>query len=212
MPIGVNTAARLMQLNRRYATSLLLSETTAVGLGPSAPEPPVSTAHGINHDCSVEREHNGVSQHLSVPEGHPPLSVRLLDVVAVKGKKIGTKIYECLRTVPDLSDSCKPFVDTDPESLRCALLEAHYPPAMALYLAKKFERAASQFALIEKALKASYSSSAGQSAVKLRPDDAAALLRTRCLRFADAPPPQDWDGIDKLVSKCFVAARAATDT
>ena len=54
-----------------------------------------------------------------------------------------------------------------------------------------FARAAAQLASLEAAL------AGGQ----LRPDEAAAVLRARCLRFAQQPPPPDWDGVDKVQTK-----------
>ena len=98
--------------------------------------------------------------------------VRPLDIVAVKGKKKGVKIYE-LRA---LKNSDPLLLPTDEDINFCAQFER----GVTLYRDKRWEEAIEQFMKIE----AEYGK-----------DFAAALYIDRCKIYKKNPPPPHWDGI-----------------
>jgi adenylate cyclase len=92
---------------------------------------------------------------------------RPVDVVQVKGRQSGVKLYEllCLAT------------DEDREARDLAALGEQ---GLGAYLARDFEAAARRF----------------DAMLRLRPHDpAAAMLLDRCREFIAAPPPADWTGV-----------------
>jgi adenylate cyclase len=92
---------------------------------------------------------------------------RAIDVVAVKGKARGVKVYELLA----------PASDGDARAVRVA---AQSETALEAYLARDFARAEAGWAAVLEDL----------------PDDrAAAMMRERAREYAANPPPADWNGV-----------------
>jgi adenylate cyclase len=101
------------------------------------------------------------------------LLARPIDVVAVKGKARGVRVYEPIALVKDATEADRSF---------CAACAR----ALDLYLARDFEGAAR----------------AWDDALAARPDDPAAkTMKTRARDFAAAPPPDDWDGTKVMHEK-----------
>jgi adenylate cyclase len=98
---------------------------------------------------------------------------RPVDVVRVKGKRRGVRVYELLGLATD--------DDAEARQL-AALAEA----GLEAYLGRRFEAAAACF----------------EQALGLRPRDrAAALLLERSRLFLGAPPPAEWDGVHVMTEK-----------
>jgi len=98
---------------------------------------------------------------------------RPVDLVRVKGKRRGVRVYEllCLAT------------DHDEEARELAVLADR---GLEAYAARQFETAAHCF----------------EGVLRLRPQDRpAALLLERCRRFMSAPPPAEWDGVYVVTEK-----------
>jgi adenylate cyclase len=92
---------------------------------------------------------------------------RPVDIVQVKGKHRGVRIYELLCLASD-----------DDEPARA--LAAAFEEGLAAYVARDFRGAADCF----------------ERALLLRSQDPpASLLLDRCRRFMRSPPPEDWDGV-----------------
>ena len=106
---------------------------------------------------------------------------RPLDQVAVKGKENGTKIFEVLGRMWDVSDAEKEFAESQSK-------------AFELYFDRKFSSAA-----------AMYKKTAEMFEAERGYEDAAALLlEARCLDYAGPnPPPTEWDGTEVLKKKHF---------
>ena len=102
----------------------------------------------------------------------PRLPCRLIDVVAVKGKNEGVKIYTVKRTLTGTEKKAWDFHNRG--------MELYLPPL------KNFIAAGKQF----------------EEALALLPNDfnAAALLE-RCKSYRAAPPPPDWNGVEIIKSK-----------
>jgi adenylate cyclase len=99
---------------------------------------------------------------------------RPVDVVAVKGKVEGVRVYELL-TTPDAPDAA------DAQKLADAA-----EGALARYLARDFAGA----------------EAAWRAILHDRPGDAASqLMADRAGRFAKAPPPDGWTGVYEAESK-----------
>jgi adenylate cyclase len=93
--------------------------------------------------------------------------MRAIDVVAVKGKRIGTRIYEPL---------CR---RSDPEAAQADELARASFAALDAYLARRFDEAAEGY----------------RALLVMRPGDAAfSEMLARAVRFRAAPPPEEWDG------------------
>ncbi|OGV67011.1 MAG: hypothetical protein A3K19_29590 [Lentisphaerae bacterium RIFOXYB12_FULL_65_16] len=91
---------------------------------------------------------------------------RWLDIVAVKGRTQGVRIFELLAEKGGLDEDTTSFV-------------ALYEDALRQYLARDWERARRTFG----------------EAVRLRPGDRpATLLVERCTVYLATPPPDDWTG------------------
>ncbi|MBW8308099.1 MAG: adenylate/guanylate cyclase domain-containing protein [Candidatus Paracaedibacteraceae bacterium] len=98
--------------------------------------------------------------------------VRPLDIVAVKGKKKGVKIYE----LKALKNSDPLLLPTDEDINFCA----QFDHGVTLYRDKRWDEAIEQFMKIE----AEYGK-----------DFTAALYIDRCKTYKKNPPPPHWDGI-----------------
>ncbi|MCP5452619.1 MAG: adenylate/guanylate cyclase domain-containing protein [Spirochaetaceae bacterium] len=96
---------------------------------------------------------------------------RILDLVAVKGKTKGVRIYTARRSVTPVE----------------AKAWAVHEEAMAMYLARRFREASIMFRSVTDEL--------GPD------DYASAMMAERCGRYAAEPPPDDWDGVEVLHSK-----------
>ena len=149
----VNLASRMEGLNKMYHTELLITESvyTRISAGSTAPENTNSPA---------------------VSSAEPRLSCRLLDIVAVKGKNEGVKIYTVKRRL-----------NTEEEKAWTC-----HNQGMELYLppARKFTEAAARF----------------EEVLRLLPDDFNAKnLLERCRAYSANPPPPDWNGVEIMKSK-----------
>jgi len=92
--------------------------------------------------------------------------MRVIDVVAVKGKKTGVRVYEPLATAAGADERTKKIA---------ALSET----AIEAYLAREFAAAAARYAEL----------------LELLPGDlAATTLRARCEAFEREPPLEEWSG------------------
>jgi class 3 adenylate cyclase/HAMP domain-containing protein len=102
----------------------------------------------------------------------PRLPCRLLDIVAVKGKKEGVRIYTVKRTLDSITEKAW----------------SYHNQGMALYLPPKkdFVGAAKYFAEILKILPGDFN---------------AANLLQRCKTYNANPPPPDWNGVEIMHSK-----------
>jgi adenylate cyclase len=92
---------------------------------------------------------------------------RPIDVVAVKGKAQGTRVYELLALADEPAED---------ERRLAALSEA----ALSAYAARDFAAAIASW----------------QEVLALRPDDRAAqVMIERAQSYVHAPPPADWQGV-----------------
>ena len=92
---------------------------------------------------------------------------RPLDVVAVKGKALGVRVYGLLCLVSDRDETTDRLVDLSEK-------------ALAAYLGRDFTGASKLYAEI----------------LALRPGDSAAeVMKARAEAFEKAPPPNDWNGV-----------------
>jgi len=108
---------------------------------------------------------------------------RPVDVVAVKGKKEPTTVYELMTTPANLT----------PES--SAMFEAcrRHREAFQSYQSRDFARAKDVFQEVGDVL----------AAAGLPPDMSSRLLAGRCEKFLSEPPGPEWDGVDRLATKSF---------
>jgi adenylate cyclase len=97
---------------------------------------------------------------------------RVIDVVAVKGKRKGVKVYELLGRA-DEADAASPET----------ALATTYAAAFDAYLKRDF---AAALALLEP---------------QIHVDPPSKVLAERCRRLVVAPPPDDWDGVFIATSK-----------
>lgn len=105
---------------------------------------------------------------------------RPVDVVAVKGKVQGTPVYEALPL----------YANEDNQKLTAC--EKHQK-AFELYQQRRFDQAAELFQEVENTF----------VATGCDKDVASRILRKRCLEYMKDPPPEDWDGVDRLQKKTF---------
>lgn len=96
---------------------------------------------------------------------------RLIDTVAVKGKTESVKIYTARRALGPMEKEAW----------------AIHEDAMAHYYARRFEKARDLFRNVTAAIG--------------RDDFASRSMAERCARYMDAPPPDDWDGVEVLHEK-----------
>lgn len=93
---------------------------------------------------------------------------RPIDVVAVKGKAQGVRVFELLALVGE---------EGEPEARALAEKSER---ALAAYLARDFARAAALWREIES---------------ERTEDEAARVMRVRAERYSNDPPPEGWDGV-----------------
>ncbi|OQX29911.1 MAG: hypothetical protein B0D92_01145 [Spirochaeta sp. LUC14_002_19_P3] len=98
---------------------------------------------------------------------------RLLDKVAVKGKKKGVYVYELIARNGEIGQTQKHFIEESDKAVR-------------LYFGKEWEKALEIFA---KLLRHDSSDTLSQ------------ILGTRCQEFLKNPPPENWDGVYIVTSK-----------
>jgi adenylate cyclase len=108
--------------------------------------------------------------------------VRPLDIVAVKGKEKGTKIFELVGRVGDeqiypVSDATLKFCE-------------EFTNAFDLYIEQKWAKAKKAFEALEVLNKETK-----------HPDHAIAMYIERCKNFINNPPGDDWDGVVHLKEK-----------
>jgi adenylate cyclase len=96
---------------------------------------------------------------------------RLIDRVAVKGKKQGVKIYTARRKLSD--------AESEAWGLHNGAMEMFYP-------GRDFQGAAERFRQVQRILPQDY---------------AAKLLEGRCRELLQNPPPKDWDGVTVMEHK-----------
>ncbi len=103
---------------------------------------------------------------------------RPLDIVAVKGKKVRTKIYELLAQY-----NAEPEIAPTQEMIDFC---AEFTKAYDLFVQRKFQEAEQIFkALLEK-----------------KPEDTPCKIYIdRCVKFIKNPPPDDWDATNKMEIK-----------
>ena len=99
--------------------------------------------------------------------------MRPVDVVAVKGKKQGVKVYEPLALVSESDEKAESVA---------ALSER----AVDAYLSRRFDEASRLFAEVLRMLPA---------------DPAATTMRDRALRYQREPPGEDWSGAHVMTEK-----------
>lgn len=107
---------------------------------------------------------------------------RPVDLVAVKGKKEPTRIFE-VWSWPTTNAVAK------------EVAEAH-AKGFTLYLERKFEEARSVFTKVS------------EDVIRLRGgppagDEVSRQMLSRCEEYIRNPPPADWDGVDRLKAKTF---------
>ena len=106
-------------------------------------------------------------------EARDAIVARPIDIVAVKGKKQGIRLYELLALAADQDAAAETLAATSTRALDA-------------YVARRFGDAAAAWAEV----------------LALRPDDVAAtILRDRALAFEQAPPPPEWTGVFVATSK-----------
>ena len=96
---------------------------------------------------------------------------RLIDILQYKGKDIPVRIYELLGEKGKIA----------PEMLR---RRDEYERAFALYTDRKFSEARDRF-----------------SRLREEGDPPATSMEMRCARFLEEPPPDDWNGVWKMLRK-----------
>jgi len=110
---------------------------------------------------------------------------RPVDVVAVKGKKQPTVVYEVLGDVLTADDKIKEAA-------------VKHNEAFKLYQERNFNEAAKRFWQVS-----------GVLANCGRADCASSILLNRCRGYIDEPPPADWDGVERLNRKSWEVATSA---
>lgn len=106
-------------------------------------------------------------------------TLRPVDIVAVKGKSKPTTVYDVMQ-VPKSNQ-------------KMAEAAAKHEQAFNLYQARKFELAHALFEEVATTIEKANS----------KPDEPSRMLMSRCKAYIAVPPPEDWDGVDKLTSKSF---------
>lgn len=100
---------------------------------------------------------------------------RELDLLAVKGKKQGVRVYELVGIRGE----------DDPDDARQAAL-ARFGEALAQYRLQRFERALALF---------------GEALDLFGDDGPCRTYLQRCLRYQDDPPGEGWDGVFRMTTK-----------
>jgi len=107
---------------------------------------------------------------------------RPVDLVAVKGKKEPTTVLQPLE-LKDLNSN------EDNVSVNETIAETH-TQAFDLYRERHFTEAAELFGAVN-----------DHYAVQGTADEPSRILRARCLKYAQEPPADDWDGVERLTKK-----------
>lgn len=106
-------------------------------------------------------------------EAKGAVEARMIDVVAVKGRKQGVILYELVSEKEDLEKGEKSFIDLFNEGMAC-------------YLARRWSEAIRMF----------------QETSRQNPlDKPSQMLLERCRSYASHPPPGDWSGVVELTQK-----------
>mmetsp|Transcript_1036 Transcript_1036/g.1295 ORF Transcript_1036/g.1295 Transcript_1036/m.1295 type:complete len:1790 (+) Transcript_1036:84-5453(+) len=223
---GVNTASRLEETNKRYATRTLISE---------------ATFKHINGEISGSRLKGGGVKSSTIFISRP------VDRVIFKGKTKPTTLYEIVGFKQDRSVSRAPSAGSDDvdiirspsapllaervekaiagakgsedfshivreesvsiEEMKRLMMEAHNT-AWTCFMARDFHRGRRLFALVDEMQR----ELGPRTVVSGLPFDfgdgslgdcAAIRLRDRCDSFIKKPPPADWDGAEVLADKHF---------
>jgi adenylate cyclase len=103
---------------------------------------------------------------------------RPLDVVTVKGKTKGVKIYELVGILEGNSS----LFPSQEQMTFCKLFEKGFQ----LYLERRWDEAVNTFEEIHKQFGTDYTT---------------AMYIERCQKFKENPPPENWDGVEHLTSK-----------
>eukprot|EP00927_Polykrikos_kofoidii_P038094 TRINITY_DN32371_c0_g1_i1.p1 TRINITY_DN32371_c0_g1~~TRINITY_DN32371_c0_g1_i1.p1 ORF type:complete len:1076 (+),score=156.81 TRINITY_DN32371_c0_g1_i1:83-3310(+) len=112
---------------------------------------------------------------------------RPVDLVAVKGKKEPTTVYEIMHS--NRKDDLK---------WRRQVAGRH-DVGFKLYLEREFEEASAVFQDVEDMFEEEGFS-----------DTSSRMLQSRCDAYIKHPPPEDWDGVDRLSKKTFEAIEATS--
>jgi adenylate cyclase len=104
--------------------------------------------------------------------------MRPVDVVAVKGKVTGVRVYELLAGLPD-----DPEVPPSVDDLRCQALTEQ---AFKAYIGRDFRAALSLYEQLTLAF----------------PDDRIGpMFMQRCTEYLTQPPAADWTGVTRMTTK-----------
>lgn len=113
---------------------------------------------------------------------HNMIACRPLDLVAVKGKSLPTKLYDLMEV--DLTQGPGKEKAFQAVKMHCK--------AFALYLECRFDEAKKLFQEVNSSF-----ASLGVT------DGPSQLMINRCEGYLRKPPPPDWDGVDRLTKKTF---------
>jgi predicted ATPase/class 3 adenylate cyclase len=186
---GIGMWRSLEELNSRSAA--LGQPELRMGIGVSTGPVVLGTVGGPNRiQCSVVGDTvnlaSRIEQLTKIYRGHFLISartfrsltgsheVRMVDRVAVKGKDAAIEVYE--------------VIEAESPEQRAAKLATRPPLAAAMrwYFDREFETALTLFKQVSAE----------------NPEDAVPVLFSeRCVRYLQAPPPEDWQGYEKLAGK-----------
>lgn len=129
---------------------------------------------------------------------------RPVDLVAVKGKKEPTTVYEVMGLRKD-----------DESAMIGRLAQAHID-AFKMYQDRRFADAKNLFQTVISSLETtetiqpsrSMDSQCGGPIVAQLSTHSAALMVKRCTQYLKDPPPENWDGVDRLSKKTFEPVEA----
>eukprot|EP00929_Paragymnodinium_shiwhaense_P103316 TRINITY_DN6672_c0_g1_i2.p1 TRINITY_DN6672_c0_g1~~TRINITY_DN6672_c0_g1_i2.p1 ORF type:complete len:1202 (-),score=323.56 TRINITY_DN6672_c0_g1_i2:71-3676(-) len=124
------------------------------------------------------------------------LICRPVDLVAVKGKTKPTTVYEIIGAAKAYGNAKKTYSDAaigDEWMRQAATLHSE---GFKFYLNRDFVAAEMKFAAVKELFLQA-------SEIDDKPAD---MLIARCKRYAKAPPPPEWDGVERLQKKSFADA------
>ncbi len=113
----------------------------------------------------------------------PEFITRPIDVVAVKGKKQGIRIFELIGIENDTY--------VPPVSEHHKLFARLFTQAFDMFLSKQWKDAKSAFESLEQQNKTTFNI----------PDNLVEMYIKRCKDFIKSPPPENWDGTAHLTEK-----------